>query len=339
MLVAASYQLLQQDNPARALAVQGLARVNATSTKPIVADYYYYYYDDGIEQAWTLYLLNRHFPALARQVKPVALDTLMAPLRENRYNTLSSALTVLALDSQAGALGNPPPATLQAAGKQGLGRQIGKVRGVVTTGNFTAADTRLWITPASAAPVWYVLNQSGYDRQAPATTQNQGLEVVRDYLDNAGKPISTLALGQEVTVRLRVRALGAKVRGQIAIVDLLPGGFEAVLQSPPPVAEPTTDTSDETTGDHEDGEDYTPSVLPLALPGSNYLPEHIELREDRVVLYGSALEAVAEFKYKLRANNAGLFVVPPIYAESMYQRSVYAQGGPAGSLRVNAPTP
>ena len=42
---------------------------------------------------------------------------------------------------------------------------------------------------------------------------------------------------------------------------------------------------------------------------------------------------------KLRANNAGLFVVPPIYAESMYQRSVYAQGGPAGSLRVNAPSP
>ncbi len=341
MLVAASYQLLQQDKPARALAVKGLSRVNATRLATTAPDYYYYYYDDGIEQAWTLYLLNRHFPSLARQVKPVALDNLMAPLRENSYNTLSSALTVLALDAQAGALGNPPPATLQAAGKQGLGRQIGKVRGVVTLGNFTAADTRLWVTPASAEPVWYVLNQSGYDRQAPATTQNQGLEVIRDYLDNAGKPITTLALGQEVTVRLRVRALGAKARGQIAIVDLLPGGFEAVLQSPAAAVKPAAAGDEEDyEGDSEDPhEDYTPSVLPLALPGSNYLPEHIEMREDRVVFYGSAVEAVGEFKYKLRANSAGLFVVPPIYAESMYQRSVYAQGGPAGSLRVNAPSP
>ena len=230
---------------------------------------------------------------------------------------------------------------LNTSGKQGLGRQIGKVRGVVTVGNFTAADTRLWVTPASAEPVWYVLNQSGYDRQAPATSQNQGLEVIRDYLDNAGKPITTLALGQEVTVRLRVRALGAKARGQIAIVDLLPGGFEAVLQSPAAAAKPAAAGDEEDyEGDYEDQhEDYTPSVLPLALPGSNYLPEHIEMREDRVVFYGSAMEAVAEFRYKLRANNAGLFVVPPIYAESMYQRSVYAQGGPAGSLRVNAPSP
>ena len=35
----------------------------------------------------------------------------------------------------------------------------------------------------------------------------------------------------------------------------------------------------------------------------------------------------------------GRFVVPPIYAESMYQRSVYAQGGPAGMLQVTATKP
>ena len=341
MLVAASYQLLQQDKPARALAVKGLGRVNTAVAKQVDEDYFYYY-DDGIEQAWTLYLLNRHFPALARQVKPVALDKLMAPLRENRFNTLSSALTVLALDAQAGALGNPPPATLQAAGKDGAARQIGKVRGVVTVGKFTGADTRLWVTPASAVPVWYVLNQSGYDRTAPATAQNQGLEVLRDYLDEQGKPVTVLKLGQEVTVRLRVRALGAKARGQIAIVDLLPGGFEAVLQTPAVAAAPAADEGSEggdDEGEEGGGEDYTPNVVPLALPGSTYTPEHIELREDRVVLYGSAWEKVVEFRYKLRANNAGTFVVPPIYAESMYQRSVYAQGGPAGSLKVTTPSP
>ena len=48
---------------------------------------------------------------------------------------------------------------------------------------------------------------------------------------------------------------------------------------------------------------------------------------------------VTEFRYRVRANNVGMFVVPPIYAESMYDRAVYAQGGPAGSLTVTAPKP
>lgn len=331
MLVAASYRQLQQDRAASALAVRGLARVNASKPRDFE---YYEYYDPAIEHALSLYLLDRHFPDLSAQVKPAALETLFAPLRNNRYNTLSSALTVLALDARPGT----PPAsalpTLQAAGADGKARQIGKPQGIVTTGRFTGADKRLWVTPA-AAPAWYALVQSGYDIQAPKAAQNQGLEVLRDYLDAQGKPITALALGQEVTVRLRVRALGAKARGQVAIIDLLPGGFEAVLQ-PKPAPPPVDEDCEEECGE---GEDATPQQLPLALPGSSLVPEHVEVREDRVILYAGAWEAVREFRYKVRANNVGAFVVPPVYAESMYDRAVYAQGGPAGRLQVAAPRP
>ena len=194
--------------------------------------------------------------------------------------------------------------------------------------------------PAPNTTAWYLLTQSGYDLKPPAAAQNQGLEVLRDYLDDKGNAITDLKLGQEVTVRLRVRALGAKARGQIAIVDLLPGGFEAVLQQKAAPPEPTAEEGDysEEEGDGEEAE-WTPPTLPLALPGSTLNPEHIEVREDRVVLYVYTTDEVTEFRYRLRGNNAGSFVVPPVYAESMYDRSVYAQGGPAGRLQVASPTP
>ena len=87
------------------------------------------------------------------------------------------------------------------------------------------------MTPADATPVWYLLNAERLRPRARRRRRSsQGLEVLRDYLDDDGKPVTTLVLGQEVTVRLRVRALGAPARGTVAIVDLLPGGFEAVLQ-------------------------------------------------------------------------------------------------------------
>lgn len=343
LLLAASYQLLQKDLPARELALKALTRANLPAAP--VANTYASYYDNGIDQAWTVYLLNRNFPTLAKQLKPAATERLLDPLRTNSYNTLSSALTVLALDAYATARSNTPLPTLQAAGKDGKPRQIGTALGQIVRGNFTGSDARLWVSPADKTPVWYLLNQSGFDRKPPVATQSHGLEVVRDYLGDDGKPVRTLALGSEVTVRLRVRALGAPARGNIAILDLLPGGFEPVLQTPPAAsddsgadADADAESGDEDDDASESGSNAAPAPT-LALPGSSFRPMHLEQREDRIVFYGNVGGQVTELRYRVRANNIGTFAVPPIYAESMYERSVYAQGGSAGTLQVTAPKP
>ncbi|MDR7133410.1 uncharacterized protein YfaS (alpha-2-macroglobulin family) [Lysobacter niastensis] len=342
LFVATSYQLLQQDKAARPLATKAIVRANRSS--PVAPIPYSAFYDDGIAQAWTVYLVNKHFSAQRKQLQTVALERLLDPMRTNRYNTLSSALTVLAMDSYANASKQPLPA-LQAAGKDGKARNIGVARGVVARGTFAGTDTRLWVRPADKMPVWYLLNQSGFDRVMPKAVQDHGLEVVRDYLDGAGKPVATITQGDEITVRLRVRSLGVSARGDIAIVDLLPGGFEPVLQYPEAVAQPRPTPSgecEECEGEEGD-ESGSPSTAPpaptLALPGSSFAPQHVEQREDRIVLYGFVGAQVTEFRYRVRAGNTGKFVVAPIFAESMYDRSVYAQGGPAGFLQVSAPKP
>ena len=49
------------------------------------------------------------------------------------------------------------------------------------------------------------------------------------------------------------------------------------------------------------------------------------MREDRVVVYASASESVQTWTYRIRATNTGEFIVPPAWAQSMYERERQAR--------------
>ena len=51
----------------------------------------------------------------------------------------------------------------------------------------------------------------------------------------------------------------------------------------------------------------------------------MDIREDRAVLYGTVEKDVKTFIYRIKATNAGSYVVPPTFAESMYDRSIQAR--------------
>jgi uncharacterized protein YfaS (alpha-2-macroglobulin family) len=65
-------------------------------------------------------------------------------------------------------------------------------------------------------------------------------------------------------------------------------------------------------------------------------PDYADLREDRVILYGEATDQVQEFSYRIKATNAGSYVVPASYGESMYNPSIRARSV-AGHLVVDSP--
>ena len=71
--------------------------------------------------------------------------------------------------------------------------------------------------------------------------------------------------------------------------------------------------------------------------GGNWAMEYADIREDRVVFYGSASRSLAEFSYRIKATNAGRFSVPPAYAESMYERDLQARSA-GGVLTVEKAT-
>jgi hypothetical protein len=64
---------------------------------------------------------------------------------------------------------------------------------------------------------------------------------------------------------------------------------------------------------------------PIGTDKSTWSPEFVDIREDRVVLFGTVGPSAQEFVYRIKATNKGKYVVPPAFAESMYERSVWAR--------------
>ena len=61
-------------------------------------------------------------------------------------------------------------------------------------------------------------------------------------------------------------------------------------------------------------------------PGqSTWQAEFADLRDDRVVVYGSLTKDMVTFTYRVRATNTGLYQTPAAYAEAMYQPNVFAR--------------
>jgi len=57
---------------------------------------------------------------------------------------------------------------------------------------------------------------------------------------------------------------------------------------------------------------------------NRWTSDYKDIREDRVILYGSFGDSMTELTYKVKATASGSFVVPSAYAESMYDLSIKA---------------
>jgi uncharacterized protein YfaS (alpha-2-macroglobulin family) len=115
-------------------------------------------------------------------------------------------------------------------------------------------------------------------------------------------------------------------------VDLLPGGVEPVLELQPPA-----DTANAGIDPAVARGQASFGRLPIGLPDkSTWHPYHVDVRDDRVVLYGDATKDASAFVYRVRATNAGVFQTPPAFAEGMYNRTITGLS-PAGKLEIVKP--
>lgn len=315
--IAASLKLLKQDKEADRL----IAPLQDGLTRATIQNAYRFerYYDTLFRDASVLYLIGKHFPERANALPGSVVATLLRPIQRGWYNTLSSAQTILALDAYGARVGEGK-LTLSEIAKDGAAKPIVTQPGALVHGTFDAAATALRVDNGVDLHAWYSVTQAGFDRAPPTTELKQGLEIVREYTDTAGKTTTHATLGQELDVHLKIRATEADTLGNIAIVDLLPGGFEAVIQPPSLPQDAATNA---------DSSDAAPAApkwqSPVGVAGSTWQPQYADVRDDRVVIYGTATRNVGEFVYRIRATNAGNFVVPPAYGESMYDRTVQAR--------------
>jgi alpha-2-macroglobulin len=282
-------------------------------------------YNDAMTQdAWLLYLTAKHFPERLPKLPATLMATLAERMTQGYYHSLSAGTTLLALEAYATAAGSRTgELSIAELLRDKSIRSIPLPGGLFPQAQFTVEASALRFGNASELPGYYVVEQSGFDRKPPTQAIAQGLEVIREYVDAQGKAVTRITMGQEVDVRLKFRALKGQAISNVALVDLLPGGFDLVV--PQPV---TPSRYDQASPDGEgdgNGSAYEGWSCSLCVAGSQAQLQYADAREDRVVFYALATPDVQQVIYRIKATNIGTYTVPPAYGEAMYDQSVKAR--------------
>ena len=324
--IAASYHLLQQSKEANEL-----IRAYDLRDQALMVDQAF----SGLASRITLdaqyiYLLAKHFEPMLYDLAPQAMLNITQAIYKGEYNTVSAAYSMLALGAyhRALILSNNPSA--QVGNSKNTLEEIDKTITFLANSPPQQSPLEVSYSPFASASypigtqsveanfngtlfannsshynnMYYVNLQAGYPRLTPTEAQNNGIEVQKSFLNKDGDIATNIKQGDELTVRLRMRATNKDTIADIALVDLLPGGFEVIRQS-------------------------------LERSSSPWRSDYIDVREDRIVFYGDITNRITQIDYKVSVTAAGTFTVPPSFVEAMYDRSL--QGYSASStLTVEA---
>ena len=287
--MAASYELLRQSGLANGL----IGEYEFGSGHEWASDF-----DTRLgRDAAYLYLLAKHFPNRLSRLDVEDIERFVEPIMDNRFNTLSAAYSVLALGAYTDAVtasGSPDMTILGLIGdaSEVLASDTGTVRAAPSV-----LTEVLRLESDAQSPIFWMLSQTGFDATPPQDAKAEGLELFREYLDDNGNAVTSAKIGEELTVRLRVRSTDG-YRTNVALVDLLPGGFEVLRES-------IRDTY------------------------GGWRVDYRDIREDRVVFYGTFPETITTITYRVKVTASGDFVTPAAFAGSMYDRTVEARTAPS----------
>jgi uncharacterized protein YfaS (alpha-2-macroglobulin family) len=319
--LAGAHELMRQERDADAL-IRGVA-FGATPSE--------IYYDAMTHDALLLFIVARHFPERLSALPPTMLTSLADRVTKGEYHSLSAGTTLLALETYAKATaGAENNLAIAEVLRNRTVRALALPTGLFPKAEFTDQATAVRFANRNDLNAYYLVESSGFDRRAPTQAIRQGLEVIREYVDVDGKPLTQIKMGDQVDVRLKFRGLKGDFIPSVALVDMLPGGFELVVPQQP-IANDFIEAS-------ADGEDVGPAA---AFTGwscqvcirSNASLQYADMREDRVVFYVNASNEVSEIVYRIKATNVGAYTIPPAYGEAMYDRSVIGRST-AGKIEV-----
>jgi len=295
--LASTYALLKQEKEADTLIGDYWKAVR--NARPVSRWSGAYYLEPQVSHAEGFALLCRHFPQRASAFGYDDIAVITEPLSRQRFNTISAANTILALKAYADlAKQTQVRLSLSEIPRAGGAPQIvvpettGLLKGAFGTG---AGTLRFQLAQEGGADLgaFYQVTEAGFDKVPPSGRVADGLEVFREILDADGKPVAELKVGAGVLVRLRVRNVSPDPLSNIAVLDLMPGSFE-----------------------------LEPNGL---RPGLNAVPgaDYVDVREDRNVFFcGLGKGEVKTFAYRIKPIAVGSYVIPPVFAESMYDRGI-----------------
>jgi uncharacterized protein YfaS (alpha-2-macroglobulin family) len=141
-------------------------------------------------------------------------------------------------------------------------------------------------------------------------------------MDGNEIPHNTIRSGDLVLVELTLKS--SVPEHGLAIEDLLPAGLE--------IENAHLATASKTENNTMDAADPARN-LPL------FGAARVDARDDRMVAIGSMPAAKAKWTYLARAVTPGIFVLPPVRVEAMYDLNTNAISGAGGNFVVSSGNP
>ncbi|MDR2192260.1 MAG: alpha-2-macroglobulin family protein [Endomicrobium sp.] len=283
--LAACYNMLKDFEKAEKL---------INSYKPDAKDKFIFYsdYDSSSQRnAVYLYLCNKHF---AENLNPEArsiADGLVKVILDGKYNTISASQTLLALlsygASNAGLDANISISAIDETKKE---TPLTLAQDPFPYSQFDSNVKSFAINAPKSGQdmdVYYSVLQQGFDKTAKDYAK--GIEISREYFDENGLRVKSAALGQIITVKIKVRA-SSNDNLSLAVVDLLPACFE---------------------------------IISGTQQGSY---ASCDAREDRMIFYPTVSKKITELTYKVKTVTKGKFTIPGIFATAMYDPEISALG-------------
>jgi hypothetical protein len=251
-----------------------------------------------------LYLIGKHMPEQIDSKDPKFgkyLLELAQDLVKQRMNSFRGSLALLGLGSlwerfdldkqnSFSVFAGTPMAQLPLQGKTSKSALLSP-----TTRPLEIRGQGLW-------NLYYQLSESGYDRAAPTKEIAEKLTINRSLLNEKGDKIQQISLQDKLHIRIALHP--DQEMKDVAVVLLVPGGFEIDLGE---------------TGLAER------KSLPIA-DKPLWEPDYIDVQEDRVVMFGGFDGSEKYFEFRLKPLNTGVYKVPSVFAEGMYDAEIQYRG-------------
>jgi uncharacterized protein YfaS (alpha-2-macroglobulin family) len=293
--IASSYQLLKSFAEANEL-IMKFKVVDATFSPTD-------FYNINTANAQYLYLIARHFPNHLAAVGNQYLMKLISALNSNEINTVFSGYASLALS----AYGQPAqtqtaPLSITETLMDGTAKDFPSLDSHYIQANLSEEAKEVVFNNPNRENAFYQFIQAGFEKNSPTKSAGKGLEIYREYQNTSAKIVNSIPLGGEIEVHIKVRALEDRYLNNIAVVDLLPGGFEVIRDS---------------------------------VKSENI--DYVDIREDRVIFFLGVDSTMKELIYRIKATNLGEYQASAILAESMYDPNIYAHGTPSSIVVSSQP--
>ncbi len=296
LYLAGTYAMLQKKTDASIL----FGKIRRSLKK----DDSFRYVDELMYQSLYLHMLSKHFPERLKDLNESLFVSIAGELSEQRYTSFSANYALMGINSYLKAV--PSAATGNYLVQEILGNK--EKRSLTPKGDklfsvpFSNDAVSIHLENKDNLNLFYQITLAGFDQELPKQEVKNSIEVYREFMNEKDEKITSANVGDVVKVKLNFRSLNNRTIYDVALVDMLPSGLEPDILS----------------------------IRKQETYNTGWTPDYVDIREDRLVLYGSVGPKVASFVYTTRAINNGTFTVPPLFAEALYDKSIWAMNPQAG---------